>query len=112
MADPAAQSLRAEGALIFLQVHPEETQINAVFLCFSDRLYGGLVASPVPGIFYIFIHQGISLLGNRIVILICHCEFTSVNVAISKAPSLGHCDMLLDRVIRSPPLQICIKPAI
>jgi hypothetical protein len=57
MADPAAQSFRAESALVFLQVHPEETQINAFLLGFSNCLDRSLIASPVPSIFYIFIHQ-------------------------------------------------------
>jgi hypothetical protein len=57
MTDPAAQSPGAECALVFLEIHAKETQINAVVLGFFDRFNGGLIASPVPGIFYIFIYQ-------------------------------------------------------
>jgi hypothetical protein len=57
VADPAAQPLSAEGALVLLEIHAKETQINAVLLGFSNRLYRSLVTSPVLGIFYLFFYQ-------------------------------------------------------
>jgi hypothetical protein len=57
MADPAAQTFSAEGALVLLKIHAKEAQIDAIMLGFSNRLNRSLVTSPVPGVFYIFIYQ-------------------------------------------------------